>query len=669
MAPLVYRPPNYHPDYPARIVNISEEDVWSSQDACRGRADQALLAQAIDAGRTGRRTRAYRLLATYHRDSLALEWDAIVGGDIPHPIWAPRQTRADVLAHKLWIGPGLHVQYGRRIDWNTPSTGSNIHSFYWILPLLHAYVASHRADEAAALRDFIDQYYAARNRFHWHGPGYHPGYTALAASIKFHHLFPVYVALAANGHLTPATTEAWMKLALGMCRALYRRETDLVLGNQTLTNAKTFGVFASVFPEFSESAAMRKRALRRIDQNLTQGFLPDGSFFERSFDYAGVSIKGAAEALRAMERHAPLPTAYRRRMSTILLNASRFLAKTFAPGYVRPGYADGTLARAPHMLDTARDFFPSDTPADLGVDRQASYHLPHGGFSVLRNGKGKQACYALFNHGRCDLWHSHMDLLNLDVWANEIPFLVEASRFGSYGEPSSRLMRMPEMHNTLVVDGQSYDERYPDGMRGTDVIWQSRRDLDIACASHQAYRGSQPVIPQAQDYRIRRSVLLIKDPGYFLIIDSAMPPGEAAAGVISQYWHSPFPFDIMAPGRACVRHDRHGMLVAADAGPWLRRTETRPDYTAAESVGELAFPERYQLRFQCWSHAAQAGTIGCITVLVPFTGTRSPSVRVRREALNVPMPDFRAERITVTLGRRQDTFEINPEKKHFRVST
>jgi len=656
MTRIFYRPPHYHPDYPARIVNISETDFWSCLSPARARGESTLLSRAIGEGKAGRRAQAYSLLAEYHAGTLAGEWSAMQAGELPINYWAQQQSLKDVLAHRLWVNVNQVVQYGSRIDWNNPSTGSNAHCFYWILPLLYAYVKTRRADHAAVLRDYMLQYYEARNRFRWPEEHYHPGYTALAASIKFHHTFPIYVALACNRHLSPRVTEGWMKLMLGMARALYRRETDLVMSNQTITNAAAFGMFGSAFPEFAESAAMRSRALLRIDQNVMRGFLPDGGYAERSFGYGSGALTGSAKALRAMHRHRPLPAAYRRRLGRVFLNASRFYVKTAAPGDYLPGYADGSIGKAPGIIRAVRDFFPRSTPSDLGVDRGASYHLPDSGFSVLRNGIG--GIYALLNHGRCDMWHCHMDLLNLDVWSAGIPFLVEAGRFGSYGEPMSRLFRMPEQHNTIAVDGQLYDERYPAAMTGTGVCWKASPHFDYVTAAHRAYRGNQPVIPQAQDYEVRRTVLLVKQPGYLLVLDSVLPAGETAAGVASQYWHSPFPFRILGPGRGCVTNGRHGMMVVADAHPWLRRTETRTLYTASEAVGNLDFPARHQLRFQCWSNAAAAGAIGVVTVLVPFTRKR-PRVILRREPLGNGLA-FRAERIRVTIGSHTDVIDLNP---------
>jgi hypothetical protein len=683
MKPIVHDPPNYHPDYPASIVNISEKDFWSALDPGRGRGDTTLLKRAVESGQSGDRAKAYEMLADYHSDSLSKEWNALIAEEFPKNYHARQQTVEDVMKHKLWVMTTQPYQYGREIDWNQPAVGSRIHSFYWILPLLYAYVKNPKDDYAVELNDLINQYYNARNKFHWSHEAYHPAYTGLAGSIKFIHIFPIYVALARNKHLKPNTAEAWLKLALGMCLALYRRETDLMLTNQTITNAKAFGTFAAAFPEFIESEAMHKRALRRIDENLTQGFLPDGGWFERCFTYGVVSIYSAAEALHIIDRNQPLPSDYRKRVSNILFAASQFLAKTFAPDLHKPGFGDGGISHAPQALNLAKAFFPKDTPSNLGIDRSRSYHLPDSGFSVLRNGKSQNPCYALLNHGRCDLWHCHMDLLNLDVWSHNIPFLVENSRFGSYSHPTSRLMRMPEMHNTITVDGQTYDQRYPDNMRGKEIIWQSKQKFDFVSAAHDAYRGNEPITPSAQDYRIRRSVVLVKDPGYFVVLDSALPATLKPAGVISQIWHSPFTFDILASGRASVIHDGHGMLIAADAGSWLRRTETRTDYTTEESSAKLdasqrkqmqcksdstntgllarQYSERYQLRFQCWSTGHTAGAIGCVTVLAPFSGQEPPEVNIQRELLDAEMPDFRAERITVAIGRQINVFHFDPE--------
>lgn len=146
------------------------------------------------------------------------------------------------------------------------------------------------------------------------------------------------------------------------------------------------------------------------------------------------------------------------------------------------------------------------------------------------------------------------------------------------------------------------------------------------------------------------------------VMDSALPEGGSAAGVISQRWHSPFPFTILAPGRASVMSGGRGMLIAADANPWLRCTETRTVYTAAETSGKLDFPERYQLRLQCWNDAGTAGAIGCVTVLVPFSGKRPRIALLRRRPLADGLA-FLAERIEVTVGTHTDVWDLSPDPR------
>ncbi len=653
--PLIVRS---HPDYPPRIVDISEKDFWSQLKPRPGRGDHAVLKRAIQAGQKGRRSQAYSLLAEYHSSSLLAEWEAMQRGVLPTNYHAPRQTAEDALKHKLWISHDTFHQYGKKIDWHKPRLGSTLHSFYWILPLLEKYVDAPEPTTAEALRDFILQYYSARMRMRWAGPDYHPIYTALAASIKFRHIFPIYVALACNGHLTPPATEAWMKMMLGMVRALHRRETDLVMGNQTITNVWATGHFAAAFPEFQESAAWRRRALLRIEQNVMKGFLPDGGFFERSFCYGGVSLTDAARALCAINRHSPISPSYRRKVGGALLNATRFFAKILAPGDYQSAYGDTTLARATSLLTVAQELFPEGTPPDLGVNRKVSCHFPDSGFTALRD--FDKGLYALFSHGRCDHWHCHMDILNLDVWADGIPFLVEAGRFGHYSEPFDRLARCTEMHNTIAVDGQVYDERYPELLRGEAVGWGENSRFAWARASHRAYRGKAPVFPQGQDYLLTRTVVMAKKGRYFLTLDSALPAGIGPAGIISQHWHSPFPFKVLAPGFAVVKKGRKGMALITPAMPQLRRSDTSVDYNADESTGKLDFPERRQLRFRLWGASNTPGAIGCITALVPFEG-KAPAIVVRRRPLGEGL-QFQAERIEVKIGRRSDVFVLHPQK-------
>lgn len=653
-----------HPDYPDSICDIGEESFWKSLQPRGTRGDGALLKRAVELGRQGEKQDAYETLARYHAGSLAMEWKHLQEEGPPEAIHAPLQSAAGVVRHKIYFAPGSCRHYGATIDWNEPAAGSIIDSFWWYAPLVKAYVDKPTARYREALCDILNQYYAARNYRRFPQPHYHPVYTALAGSIKLYHVMPAYIALAARGALDARTTESFLKLMLGVVRALYRRETDFVLSNQTIINARAFGVFAAYFPEFQESPAFRKRALDRLVENMEKGFLRDGGFYERSFNYGGYSLNNVTHAVQAMERAAPLPPAMRKRFTAIIRRAGRYYARALGPDYLLPPYADGFCTSGEKFLAAARPFFPRGTPADLGQDRSRSYLFKDSGFAVLRNGDPDRGAHIFFAFGRCDLWHTHLDCLTFDFWHGGRPLLLEAGRFDTYSHPLSRSFRMPEMHNTLTVMGQVWDERQPELWRGEDVAWLSTPELDYVSAAHRAYRGNTPVVPQAQNCRLRRAIVFVKDPGYVLVYDTVEndSDGHVPVPAIEQHWHAPQPFRVLAPGSACTiaRGELERVAVLTAPSPALRRTETSDDFLPKEVLTSSLFPRRHHLCFKSWGESTTAGPAGFATLIFPFRG-KPPHLTIAKSPL-IGGIACKAELITVATPAGTDVFALNPDR-------
>jgi hypothetical protein len=649
-----------HPDYPDRISDIQECDFWSGLKAGSGLNTSLVLREAIRLGLKGARHSAYLKLAEYHQQSLVREWDFLRHNGPPAAIHAPRQTADEVVKHRLFFTRSACRSFGRAIDWDSPKTGSIMDSFYWYIPLVRAYLARPCEKYRFALCDIINQYYAARHRRRFPSPHYHPVYTALSGSIKLRHILPAYVALAVQGGLDPQTTESFLKLSLGIARALYRRETDFTLSNQTITNAESFGLFASLFPEFGESPDLRSRAIDRILRNVEEGFLTDGGYYERSLDYTGVSINDSSRAVLMFERHAPLDPATRRRFEKVFRRAGCFMARVLGPDNYCPPYADGCIGKGTHSLECLLPFFPKGTPAGCGEDRSKSYRFKETGFAVMRNGGAREDAYAFFSFAPCHLWHSHQDCLTLDFWKYGQPLLLEAGRFDTYDHPQSRLFRMPEMHNVPTVEGQTWDERHPEFWRGEDVKWISSPEFDYIAASHRAYQGQMPVLPQAQSYRVRRAVVFVKKAGYILIHDSVDNRTTTPVGVIAQHWHSPQPFEILGPGYGRTL-GRIGVVVRTVATETLRRTETSDDYLPAEVKVDNDFPERHRLSFRRWADSTTGGPQGFVTVLYPFKG-RAPKIEITVSRLKGGVP-WQAECVTVVSPSGKDTFILNPDHR------
>ena len=392
---------------------------------------------------------------------------------------------------------------------------------------------------------------------------------------------------------------------------------------------------------------------------MEEGFLADGGYYERSFDYSGVAIRDSTRAVLAFERAAPLRPPIRRRFEKVFRKAGQFWARSLGPADWCPPYADGYIQQGTEFLERLRPFFPSGTPADFGEDRSQSYLFPATGFAVGRAGAARAAAYFFFSFARCDLWHSHQDCLTFDFWRYGRPLLLEAGRFGLYENPQSRLFRLPELHNTLTVVGQTWDERHPELWRGEDVRWHTTPEFDYVTAAHRAYRGDLPVSPQAQNYRLRRAIVFVKQAGYILVHDSVDNQSSTPVGVIAQHWHAPRPFRVTGPGSARTV-GTVGVLIQTVVTGSLRRTESGADYLPAEVGVKNAFPERHWLRFQRWGDSSTGGPQGFVTVIVPFQG-RPQKIAVEVQPVRAGVP-WQAECVIVRTTAGVDRFILNPDR-------
>jgi len=181
-----------------------------------------------------------------------------------------------------------------------------------------------------------------------------------------------------------------------------------------------------------------------------------------------------------------------------------------------------------------------------------SCFMQGSGVAVMRNGAGRDATFANVSLGDYAGWHSHLDLLSMNVWSLGEVLLEEVPRFGPYEHPMDVLWRAPEAHNQLVVDTFLYDSR---PCVGQDVVWHSDEHVDFFTGYHTAYRQVPP--QRHRDYKhsadliVRRTIIFVKEPGYVLVMDSVRD--ERTGGfnrATSLYWHSPRALRVLGPGLA-----------------------------------------------------------------------------------------------------------------------
>lgn len=615
-----------------RIETITEEDFWSSWSP-----REPGVRKAVDLAGAGRKAQAYRALAAFHRHSLAGEC-AFVRRDAETRNAGPearRETSAradDIRRGRIRGWHAQAIDFGRRIDFNANFGQSGQYGFHyltWLVPLIDRFLLD--GDEADLDRavEIVRQYYAQRTRIRWRIPSLHPVYYELGAWAKTQCLLPAYCALVSRPDPRPGDLEAFLKLLLGFARSLMRIQRrgycrqeqtphGYRAGNWQIVGCAGLFRLGAVFPQLRRAASWRRTALELMEAHLAHDFFSDGGHKERCWSYGWMSLKGAISLYETGRRSGLLPADSQRRFTRTIRRALRWFTRTLTPTQLCPAYGDGDLTRADDILATARKYLPD--AATIARDRGASVCLRPSGYAVMRDDGSPRGRYLNVNFGPTGGGHTHLDLLDFNVWAFGQPLLEEVGRFDSYDQPLNPFFRSPEAHNQVVLD---HMPMHRDEAAGREAVWHSTAGFDYFSACHDAFgheRGTGVRVA-----RIRRHILFRRG-GYWVVYDLVEPTAETIF-TVSSYLHSPRPFRILAPGRARVTGGAGCLIAFAHPGE-LKRFETGVDVAEAEVTAERIYPERHFLRARTWAAKGYLGCIRFAMLVYPFEG-RMPHVGIR----------------------------------------
>lgn len=644
MAPPLPRPVT------ADMIDISDEAFWKSLRVRKGDPAAAELRHAIKLGLDGKRAAAWRAINAYHRIVLADQYER-------HCKLAEAEPDlGDEAINKLLDTP-------LTVDRKT-GRYSRDQRFGWMQApnrrlLLHDDVRCH----AFAAKVF-EHLYRNRKRLHVPKLAEHPIFGALGTDFKLYAYVPGYLGLIFSKHgCPPGATEGVLKFMLGWGRWLYGRVLPFRIHNVHTSACCGLFTIPRMFPEFRESTAWDKRGSDFLVRTIRESFFEDGAHKERVWGYGYYTvwrlqdIYGLAASRGGFGKDDDF---YRNR----LREAYRWFAKTLGPDELKPSYGDCELFSGTPILDRGEAMFPETKRRDFGVDRGASYFLPESGFAIMRNGGGPTATYINTSFGRFAGWHSHHDVLSMNLWAYNRPLLEELGRFSSYGNPLDLLFRAPESHNQVLIDGMHYDAR---DQPAKDVHWYSDKHVDYFSAFHTCYRwlpnkdGCGYIISMAAI--VRRTILLVKHAGYALVMDSVRDEeSETFNRATTSHWHSPFGFEVIDKQRVRtgLAAEGQGCVLAFARGEGLKDFLIEPDYAGEDAAKHELYPERWHLRARRWFREGGAQCIGFATVLQPFKG-RVPNVSVTPVELKGGVR-FRAEGFEVKTPAGTDVLLLNPEK-------
>jgi hypothetical protein len=632
-----------------RILNISEEDFWTSLQPSKE------LEKAIAAGRAGERDQAYLLLGKYHSRTLAVEADAyrerVAAESKDASALRTRREAADrVLRRDINGWASQRIQFGPVIDFNANFGRSGQYGFHylgWLKPVLAQYVAGR---ETKYRDDFITvtkQYYDQRDKLVLRIPHLHPVYYELGAYAKTEVFVPAYALLAGEKALDAQAREAMLKLLLGFARSLYRLQEGFRPGNWQIVGAASLYHIGVCFPEFSESESWRQRGVEFLKMHAERDFFFDGGHGERCWGYGHMSLGGIAEFFRAAMRHKRLDAADQAYWRLFLKRGYQWFAASTAPGNYQLNYGDGHIAPAANIIAEALELLPElgTEPGLLGIDRTKSAILRPSGYAFMRHGDAADAPFMSINFGGWGGGHTHQDLLDFSIWRFGRPLIEEVGRFGSYDNPLEPFFRSEEAHNQIVLENVLMNRREH---QGRDVLWLSTEAADFFSGWHEAYPGA----------RVQRQIVFVK-PDYWVVYDSVR--ADEYIFQVSNTLHGVRPFRILDENRARLEGEPSCLVIFSRSGE-VRRLTTQVDYAAKDFTGTSQYGfagERHRLTAMKWRDVGDQRPITFATLFIPFQGGQAPDIRLSPVAVSGDSTG-QAEAYAVTWKGRTETLVFNP---------
>lgn len=283
--------------------------------------------------------------------------------------------------------------------------------------------------------------------------------------------------------------------------------------------------FAAIFPEFTTSAGVRKKASARLGEELKTQLLPDGLQIELSPDYHSV-VQGCGAMLYRIAKLngclADLPEDF----GPNLERAANACIQLMTPGFTQPRTNDCFTMRTNELLKQVQDFFPNRqdflwavTKGEQGeppAGKTASRFMPWAGFVAMRSSWEKDAAYLCFDVGPLGAAHIHQDKLNINIYKGGEELLFDDGG-GQYESSPYRIYGISAAnHNTVLVDGLAQYRKAPNvAEKEIDANFFSSNKFDYASGIYEDTFGEEMVKSATH----KREVLFVK-PDFFAVADT-----------------------------------------------------------------------------------------------------------------------------------------------------
>jgi len=437
-------------------------------------------------------------------------------------------ARADLIlqnAMKTW-GDSV-ITFGVKVDFNRDMGQSGKYGFHywtWSRPLIMASVLTGDEKYLDKFDQLFNTWYEQRNSITRGFPSLDVVYYELGLGMRNRTFIEYYLLpcrqRSAKSHMR------LLKTFLAAGRWLYQLEKweGYRPGNWQVHGSYMLVQLALVLPEFRESAHWRQIGLQRMMEHLERDFFPDGGHSERSprnYTMATyLNYRNLAYLLAAYGADQESATRIRASMGRTLEWWKSMLTPT---------------GEVPAINDSHRGLFPerimrdglSLFASDSGASPQyTSRHMPESGFTVMRSDWSRDALYLTVNYGPSAGFHTHLDLLDFELYAYGTPLAVDAGVGLTYDDSLYLTWyRSSRAHNMVVVNDGNIER---DGLRGEKIQWGSTATVDFFAGEENGYRRF--------GVHHRRQIAFVKPSYWFVVDDLHCSRGN---DTLSWYFHSP----------------------------------------------------------------------------------------------------------------------------------
>ena len=574
-----------------RIREISDSDLWRSLDL-----DRPGLENVRDALRDGHAGGAAAAWGAYwngkqqpsyitQTDHLYLDTDLLTDTtSFRAALHHSPEERDTILARAaMMLGNTIRpwgdtvMRFGDRVDFNREVGQSGKYGFHywmWSRPLIMAFVLTGNQTYLAKFDQLFNAWFEQRNSISSGIPGLDVVYYELGLGMRNRMFIEDYL-LPYRGR-TAATHARVLKTMLAAARWLYELERweGYRPGNWQVHGSYMLVQIAIVFPEFRESTAWLAVGLQRITEHMREDFYPDGGHSERAprnYTLATyLNYRNIAYLLDAYRARSDV----RDRIQASMGKTIDWWLSMIAPTGEVPAINDSHRGLFPASIlrDGARLFGKPQAYAilrnllgDTGVEsgplpKYTSRHMPASGFSVMRTDWTPEALYLSVNFGPYAGFHTHLDMLDFEMYAYGKPLALDAGIGLTYDDPLyNTWYRSSRAHNMVTVNDSSIER---EGIEGERIRWGTTGSVDFFSGEHRGYRRFGVLD--------RRQIAFVK-PAYWLVLDDLV--SSRSGDTLSWYFHTP---EHLAPA---------GTGFASISGPGVRIIPAGDVYTCRTGTG------------------------------------------------------------------------------------